>query len=78
MKKNLSEVYNPKKFKEIAHELVDLLGEHLEESHDKNNLVQNWKVPAEQLSFWQKYEYDQQMPNDFFKDILQNYRVKER
>ena len=36
MKKILSEVYDPKKFTEIAHELVDLLGDHLQGSHDIN------------------------------------------
>jgi len=70
MKKLLSEVYDPQKFKSIAHDLVDLLGNHLEESQDKKNLVQNWKEPADLLKFWQQYELDKQEPMQFFKDVI--------
>lgn len=70
MKTKLTQAYDPKKFKEIAHDLVELLGTHLEESHEKKNLVQNWKEPADLLEFWENYEFDQEKPNTFFKDIL--------
>lgn len=70
MKKILSEVYDPQKFKEIAHELVELLGNHLEESHEKKILVQNWKEPTDLLAFWKQYELDKQEPMQFFKDVI--------
>ncbi len=68
--KKLSQVYDPEKFKEFGHELVDLLSQHLEEANHEDTLVHQWKSPAERLEFWQQYELDKNSPKTFFQDIL--------
>lgn len=69
--KKLSTVYDPQKFKEFGHDLVDLLSQHLEEANKEDTLVHHWKSPAERLEFWQQYEMDKNSPQTFFQDVLE-------
>jgi len=71
MKEKLSEVYDPKKFKEFGYELIDLISKHLENSEVAKSNVNNWIEPSEQLNFWKKYEFNESSPTSFFKDILE-------
>lgn len=68
--KKLPTVYDPQKFKEFGHELVDLLSRYLEEANKEETLVHHWKSPAERLEFWQQYEMDKNSPKAFFQDVL--------
>jgi len=68
--KKLSTVYDPKKFKEFGHELIDLLSEHLEEANQEDTLVHKWQSPAERLEFWKQFEMDKNSPKVFFQEVL--------
>ncbi len=67
----LKEVYNPDNFKNLGHELVDLLTEHLKNSQEGNIPVTNWKDPIEQYEFWKNYKLEEKDPIKLFKDILE-------
>ncbi|MEL7003144.1 MAG: hypothetical protein AAFN93_10460 [Bacteroidota bacterium] len=70
MTKLLDEAYDLEKFREIGHELVDLISEHLADSQETRRKVSNWSEPNDQLRFWEGYDF--QTPKGFFKDVLQN------
>lgn len=72
MRKKKMEVYAPQLFKKTAQDLIDLLVDHLEKSHQASIKVQNWKTPKDQLMFWKNYSFDKENPAQFFKDVLYN------
>jgi len=71
MSKNIEKTYSVEEFRNNALQLIDILANHLKDSKNAKLNVQNWKTPKDQLEFWRKYQFDQENPAEFFKDILQ-------
>lgn len=72
MDNSLEQAYNPESFRELGHELVDLLAGHLTGAIKGDGKVLNWKEPAEQLKYWQENINQKQSLPDFFKQIIGN------
>lgn len=70
MKDKLKAAYNPKKFNEFGHELIDLITQHLESTQSQKSNANNWKKPSEQLDFWKNYNIDINSPTAFFEDVI--------
>jgi L-2,4-diaminobutyrate decarboxylase len=69
---NLENAYNPENFRELGHELIDMLADHLTAAIGGTEKVMNWKDPAEQLEYWDKNSgLDQPLP-ELFKNIIEN------
>jgi len=72
MNTNLENAYNPEKFRELGHQLIDMLADHLTAAIGGTEKVMNWKEPAEQLEYWDKNSgLDQPLP-ELFKNIIEN------
>lgn len=69
----LSKAYDPSKFNEEGHQLVEQLTSYLEKSLQGQEKANRWKTPAEQLKYWQDYlNNGEQDIQKLFKDILDN------
>ncbi|MEL6867427.1 MAG: pyridoxal-dependent decarboxylase, partial [Bacteroidota bacterium] len=67
----LEQAYDPKSFRDLGHQLVDQLADHLENLEDK--LVIDWSLPEEELDFWQS-DFQQGDPNNlhqYFDQLIQ-------
>ncbi len=72
MNNTLAQAYSPEKFRELGHELIDLLAGHLTVAISGEGKVMNWKEPADQLKHWQQNALTAQSLPDFFKEIIEN------
>jgi L-2,4-diaminobutyrate decarboxylase len=70
MKNKLDSAYNPETFRELGHELIDLLAHHLNTAITGKEKVIRWNDPAEQLAFWRKNAATEQPLTDLFEDII--------
>lgn len=67
----LKSAYSPDTFREIGHQLIDLLADHLQEVHDRQALAIPYRPPSESAGFWKAdLEGRSGTPIDFFKEIL--------
>ncbi len=67
----LSKVYDPTSFRELGHELIDLLADHLEKvQYDNNASVINYRTPEDELKYWQEDFNSGDKGIGFFKNIL--------
>jgi len=71
MKDKLAAAYDPEKFREFGHELVDSIANYLQQAQERTIPANNWTPPAEQLEFWQGYEMDPESPMAFFNELMQ-------
>lgn len=71
-KEELSNLYSPNDFREIGHQLVDMLADHLEQvQSDSNNVpVIKYRNPEEELSYWKNDLSSSSDMMDFYKEIL--------
>ncbi|WP_299897252.1 aminotransferase class I/II-fold pyridoxal phosphate-dependent enzyme [uncultured Aquimarina sp.] len=70
-KEELSNLYSPKDFREIGHQLVDMLADHLEQvQSDKDAPVIKYRNPEEELSYWKNDLSSGSNMMDFYKEIL--------
>ncbi|MBW1296988.1 pyridoxal phosphate-dependent decarboxylase family protein [Aquimarina litoralis] len=68
---SLKKVYNPTDFREIGHQLVDMLADHLEHVQtDSDSPVIRFKDPEEELSYWKDDMSSETNMMDFYKKIL--------
>ncbi len=68
----LRQAYDAKTFRQVGHELIDLLADHLEQSiaAQSDKLIQ-YRDPATELAFWQEdFAHAPAAPIDFFRKIL--------
>lgn len=71
----LEQAFDPESFRELGHELIDLLADNLkrvEQSADAK--VINYTEPADELAYWEQdaRQLGTREPMAFFKDILQH------
>ncbi|MGY3793009.1 pyridoxal phosphate-dependent decarboxylase family protein [uncultured Aquimarina sp.] len=71
LEESLKKIYDPSDFREIGHQLVDMLADHLEQvQSDKDAPVIKYRNPEEELSYWKNdLSYGSNMM-DFYKEIL--------
>ncbi|UII77996.1 aminotransferase class I/II-fold pyridoxal phosphate-dependent enzyme [Flagellimonas sp. HMM57] len=66
----LEQLYSYQNFKEIGHNLIDLLTEHLQKTSSGNNQKTiSWNEPEDELDFWKEF-MENGDENDFFNHIL--------
>ncbi len=69
----LERAFDPKRFRRVGHELIDLLADHLDAMQDgRSEKVIPYRTPAEELSFWQQDFRQQSSPGDFFRKVLEH------
>lgn len=70
---NLQQAFSPESFRQNAHNLVDLLADYLEASHNQTlTSVIPYQEPDEALAFWQAdYEQEKGDINDFFRKTIE-------
>lgn len=70
----LAAVFDAKAFRQLGHELIDLLADHLQETQDPaNQQLINYRTPEEELQFWQNdfaTADNAGAPIDFFRKVL--------
>ena len=70
MESKLQEAYDPQKFKQVGHELIDLITDYLEDAELGKIPVNNFEDPQKQLEYWKNYELANKPPVTLFKDII--------
>ncbi|MDT7831763.1 aminotransferase class I/II-fold pyridoxal phosphate-dependent enzyme [Flavobacteriaceae bacterium S356] len=69
----LKEAYDPQNFRDIGHQLIDLLADHLEDAQTASkNVVLPYKAPEDELLFWQQHLQSSASPIDTFKTVLEH------
>lgn len=68
----LQDLYNPEKFKELGHKLVDVLTQHLKDATASAKPTIKHKEPNEQFDYWDTYKSDRENPLQLFEDIIDN------
>ncbi len=69
--KSLQQLYSPSDFREIGHQLVDMLADHLDEvQSQKENPVLAFKDPEKELAFWKRDMSSDASMLDFYQKIL--------
>ncbi|MEM6765554.1 MAG: aminotransferase class V-fold PLP-dependent enzyme [Bacteroidota bacterium] len=62
--------YNVNHFRQMGHELIDLLANQLEKSLNREDEVIPFRTPAEELAFWQEQLNKKTSPSETFQAIL--------
>ncbi len=72
----LKRAYDPEEFRKSAHQLVDILADHLNSCLTKEEeLVLSWKEPADQYAFWQEYldnDQEQDSQSEFWNKTIKD------
>ncbi len=69
-KQLLKAAYSPEDFRENAHQLVDILADHLNKTMNKtSSKVINWEVPSEEYKFWNSFLLNGN-PSDLNHEII--------
>ena len=66
----LNKAYNPETFRNQAHDLVDIIADHLEKSINNEGKANNHKDPEESLDYWTKHWNGEHTSNEVFTDII--------
>lgn len=68
----VQQAYDPEAFRQLGHQLIDLLADHLKAAQARQTQVIPWQEPDGSLAFWQHdaSEVATQDPIDFFADVL--------
>lgn len=70
-KEELSNLYSSNDFREIGHQLIDMLADHLEQVQSDSNLpVIKYRDPEEELSYWKNDLSSGSSMLDFYGEIL--------
>ena len=69
MESKLQQAYDPESFRQLGHELVELLAAYLSDAKKKHNKVLEWKEPGELLEYWRNFGNGQSLTR-LFEDIL--------
>jgi L-2,4-diaminobutyrate decarboxylase len=66
----LEQVYDPERFREQGHDLINLLADHLSSSlNPTGNKVIKWNLPEDERDYWEHYLRDGK-PSEFFGKVL--------
>lgn len=66
----LIKAYSPDAFRKQAHDLVDIIANHLETSINNKGKANNHKDPEESLDYWTKHWNGNHTSNEVFTDII--------
>jgi len=69
---SLKKAYNTNEFREIGHQLVDLMADHIENIQlNREEQVLTYRAPDEELAFWQKdFAAEEKDLMSFFQNVL--------
>jgi L-2,4-diaminobutyrate decarboxylase len=70
MESRLQQAYDPESFRQLGHELVELLTTYLSDAKNKNLKVLEWKEPDQMLEYWRTFELGHQPATRLFEEIL--------
>lgn len=72
MEKLLETIYDPNDFRQMGHQLIDLLADH-HEANMQGTRPQAipWKNPEQHLQYWQDVATGEQSVTELFKTILE-------
>ena len=66
----LKDIYTPNNFRELGHQLIDLLAKHLETTiNGQNTRTIQWNLPENELAFWKEFLVTGKKTS-FFEEIL--------
>ncbi|HEY4198660.1 MAG TPA: aminotransferase class I/II-fold pyridoxal phosphate-dependent enzyme [Mucilaginibacter sp.] len=74
MKGLLEKAFDPNSFRTTGHQLIETLAGHLAASHGADFHTINWKLPEEQLAYWNK-DFSRPLthsPNELFDNVIAN------
>ncbi len=66
----LQEIYDGATFREIGHQLIDLLADHIESVQSHQKPVLNFRSPEEELAYWEQELTSTTGMADFYKNII--------
>lgn len=66
----LDDIYNPEKFRNTGHELIELLTSYIKDCKEEKIPVMNWKEPADQLEFWKDFTSKHKDPIELFRTLI--------
>ncbi|MFY0604414.1 MAG: aminotransferase class I/II-fold pyridoxal phosphate-dependent enzyme [Flavobacteriaceae bacterium] len=69
----INKAYNPEDFRELGHQLIDLLANHLEDVQSSSEKpVLSYQDPKKELQFWQQHFNDNTDTKNLFKTIIEH------
>ncbi len=73
MRPTLHTAYDPKKFRTIAQQLIDIIADYLQDCQAKNIPIYPYQTPNAQYKFWKEKLEDESIPlADFYKAVIQH------